>query len=65
LCYTDGLIELIDGKKISFGTKEIEECIMNNHSIEENIKTIIKKQGILEGNIAIVDDISILGMELF
>ncbi|MBP1670220.1 MAG: rsbU 3 [Bacteroidetes bacterium] len=65
LCYTDGLIELIDGKKISFGTKEIEECIMNNHSIEENIQTIIKKQGILEGNAAIVDDISILGMELF
>lgn len=65
LCYTDGLIELIDGKKISFGTKEIEECIMNNHSIEENIQAIIKKQGILEGNTAIVDDISILGIELF
>ncbi len=65
LCYTDGLIELIDGKKISFGTKEIEECIMNNHSIEENIQAIIKKQGILEGNTAIVDDISILGIELY
>lgn len=65
LCYTDGLIELIDGKKISFGTKEIEECIMNNHSIEENIQAIIKKQGILDGNAAIFDDISILGIELF
>jgi phosphoserine phosphatase RsbU/P len=65
LCYTDGLIELIDGKKISFGTKEIEECIMNNNTIEENIKAIIKKQGILDGNTAIVDDISILGIELF
>lgn len=65
LCYTDGLIELIDGKKISFGTKEIEECIMNNNSIEENIQTIIKKQGILDGNAAIFDDISILGIELF
>jgi sigma-B regulation protein RsbU (phosphoserine phosphatase) len=65
LCYTDGLTELIDGKKISFGTKEIEECIINNHSIEENIQTIIKKQGILDGNAAIFDDISILGIELF
>ena len=65
LCYTDGLIELIDGKKISFGTKEIEECIINNHSIEENIQTIIKKQGILDGNAAIFDDISILGIELY
>ncbi|MBN2273754.1 MAG: SpoIIE family protein phosphatase [Bacteroidales bacterium] len=65
LCYTDGLTELIDGKKISFGTKEIEECIINNYSIEENIQTIIKKQGILDGNAAIFDDISILGIELF
>jgi len=65
LCYTDGLTELIDGKKISFGTKEIEECIINNHPIEENIQTIIKKQGILDGNAAIFDDISILGIELF
>lgn len=65
LCYTDGLIELIDGKKISFGTKEIEECIINNHSIEENIQAIIKKQGILDGNTAIFDDISILGIELY
>jgi sigma-B regulation protein RsbU (phosphoserine phosphatase) len=65
LCYTDGLIELIDGKKISFGTKEIEECIINNHSIEDNIQAIIKKQGILDGNTAIFDDISILGIELY
>jgi len=25
LCYTDGLIELLDGKGISYGTTEIEE----------------------------------------
>ncbi|MBN1145431.1 MAG: SpoIIE family protein phosphatase [Bacteroidales bacterium] len=65
ICYTDGLVELIDGKKISFGTKEIEDCIMNNHDIEVNIQAIIKKQGIFEGSAAIFDDISILGIEFF
>jgi sigma-B regulation protein RsbU (phosphoserine phosphatase) len=65
LCYTDGLVELIDGKQISFGTKEIEDCIMNNHSIDENIQAIIKKQGISEGSAAIFDDISMLGIEFF
>jgi sigma-B regulation protein RsbU (phosphoserine phosphatase) len=65
LCYTDGLIELIDGKKISFGTKEIEECLMNAYTIEDNIQAIIKKQGILDGNANIFDDISILGIELY
>ncbi len=65
ICYTDGLVELIDGKQVSFGTKEIEDCIMNNHSIEENIQAIIKKQGIFEGSAAIFDDISMLGIEFF
>ncbi len=65
ICYTDGLVELIDGKQVSFGTKEIEDCIMNNRSIEENIEAIIKKQGIFEGSAAIFDDISILGIEFF
>lgn len=65
LCYTDGLVELIDGKQVSFGTKEIEDCIMNNHSIDDNIKAIIKKQGIFEGSAAIFDDISMLGIEFF
>jgi sigma-B regulation protein RsbU (phosphoserine phosphatase) len=65
ICYTDGLVELIDGKQVSFGTKEIEDCIMNNYHIDENIKAIIEKQGIFEGSAAIFDDISILGIEFF
>jgi sigma-B regulation protein RsbU (phosphoserine phosphatase) len=65
ICYTDGLVELIDGKQVSFGTKEIEDCIMNGHSIDENIQAIIRKQGIFEGSAAIFDDISILGIEFF
>ena len=65
ICYTDGLVELIDGKQVSFGTKEIEDCVMNNFSIDDNIQAIIKKQGIFEGSAAIFDDISILGIEFF
>lgn len=65
ICYTDGLVELIDGKEISFGTKEIEDCIMNNLPIDKNIQEIIRKQGIVEGSAAIFDDISILGIEFF
>jgi phosphoserine phosphatase RsbU/P len=65
ICYTDGLVELIDGKQISFGTKELEDCIMNNSTVEENIRAIIVKQGIYEGSPAIFDDISILGIEFF
>lgn len=65
LCYTDGLVELMDGKGVSFGTGEIEECIFNGKPIENNIQTIIEKQGILEGSTKIFDDISILGVEFF
>ncbi len=65
LCYTDGLVELMDGKGISFGTGEIEENIFNDDSIEKNINSIISKQGILMGSTKIFDDISILGVELF
>ncbi|MBN2214178.1 MAG: SpoIIE family protein phosphatase [Bacteroidales bacterium] len=65
LCYTDGLTDFLDGKGVTSGTEEIEHCIKNNASIEENIKDIIEKQGIHEENKAIFDDISILGVEIF
>lgn len=65
LCYTDGLVELIDGKGISTGTKEIEECLKNTDSIQDNIEQIIQMQGIRDGNTQIFDDISILGIEFF
>ncbi len=65
LCYTDGLTELLDGKGVSIGTEEIEQCMTNEDPIESNIRDIIKIQGIEEGSTAIFDDISILGIELF
>jgi phosphoserine phosphatase RsbU/P len=64
-CYTDGLVELMDGKGVSFGTGEIEECLINNASIQDNIDKIIEKQGIVSGSAKIFDDITILGLEFY
>jgi phosphoserine phosphatase RsbU/P len=63
LCYTDGLVELLDEKEVGYGTQIIEERLSNNKSIEENIDAIIKKQRIMEGSTAIFDDITMLGAE--
>ncbi len=65
LCYTDGLVELMDGRGITTETADIEECLKNDDSIDSNIREIIKKQKILEDSTAIFDDISMLGIELF
>lgn len=62
-CYTDGLVELLDESGIEFGTEKIEGHVTNIHPIHENINDIIESHNILSGNIAIFDDISILGVE--
>lgn len=64
-CYTDGLVELINEDGVSFGTQEIEKSLTNDDGIDENIQEIIKKQCIMEGSIAIFDDISIIGIEFY
>jgi phosphoserine phosphatase RsbU/P len=63
LCYTDGLVELIEDEEVGFGTTFIEKEIFNQESIDNNISEIIKKQNIIEGSAAIFDDISILGLD--
>lgn len=65
LCYTDGLVELLEGENVSIGTKFLEESICNNQSIEENINSIIELKSIKDGNPAIFDDITMLGFEIF
>ena len=65
LCYTDGLVELMDGRGISTDTADIEFSLKNKGSITENIDEIIQRQKILDGSTAIFDDISILGLEIF
>jgi len=61
--YTDGLVELLEDENVEWGTKFIEDRISNEESIANNIAVIIKEQGIEEGNVAIFDDISILGVD--
>jgi sigma-B regulation protein RsbU (phosphoserine phosphatase) len=63
LCYTDGLVELVDENGVEFGTKNIERLVKNPKTIDKNINDIIVDQKILTGSTAIFDDITILGME--
>ena len=63
LCYTDGLVELIEGDTIDYSYKYIEKEICNPNSIDENIMEMIDHHKIIEGNTAIFDDITILGVQ--
>ena len=63
LCYTDGLVEVINDSGVEFGTDKLEVELQNKDSIRQNMDSIIKKQGILEGSASIFDDISILSAE--
>jgi phosphoserine phosphatase RsbU/P len=65
LCYTDGLVEMMDDKEVEFGTTGIELHISNEKSIEESIEGIIADQHILSGNKSVFDDITILGVEFY
>ena len=65
ICYTDGLSELEDEEGHEVGTRVIEEYIVNNESIDKNIKDIISNQKILQGNTSLFDDITIIGVEFF
>ncbi len=65
LCYTDGLVELMDDKEVEFGTNVIEQHISNKLNIKESIDSIIDDQHILSGNKAIFDDITMLGAEFY
>jgi hypothetical protein len=48
---------------VEFGTWNIEKHLSNPRSIQHNIQEIIRAQGILSGNQAIFDDITILGID--
>jgi sigma-B regulation protein RsbU (phosphoserine phosphatase) len=65
LCYTDGLVELLEGENINLATSHLEEQISNDRLLEENITEIIQELSIEEGNIAIFDDITMLGIQVF
>jgi sigma-B regulation protein RsbU (phosphoserine phosphatase) len=64
LCFTDGLVELIEGEDVHLATPILEDLLCNNENIDLNIKQIIEKQGIMEGNPSIFDDITMLGIQI-
>lgn len=63
LCYTDGLVEVLNESGVEFGTEKLEIEMRNEDSIQSNVDAIIEKQGILTGSASIFDDISILSAE--
>jgi len=66
LCYTDGLVELMDETKVHYDTDQIKKRLNNDEHIDKNMATIIKEQNILEDhNNSIFDDISMIGIEFY
>jgi phosphoserine phosphatase RsbU/P len=64
LCYTDGLVEFLDDKDISFTVDILQEEITNADTIDNNIIHIIDRLSINESNTSIFDDITILGIQI-
>jgi len=66
LCYTDGLVEVMDETKVHYETDQIKNRLSNSDHIDKNLATIIREQNILEDeNSTIFDDISIIGIEFY
>ncbi len=63
ICYTDGIVELENDKKIQFGTETMEQCMKNDNSINYIIDDIIEKLNIHKGENDFFDDISLMGIE--
>ena len=65
LCYTDGLVEMLDESGIEIATTALEQQVSNENTIHDNIAKIIETQHIMTGNKAIFDDITMLGVEFY
>ncbi len=65
LCYTDGLVEVVEDNEVAYGTIAIEKQLSNLEPIEKNIENIIASQHILSDNKSVFDDVTMLGVEFF
>jgi len=65
LCYTDGLVEMMEESGVEIGTTYLENFMATNNNIQQTIDNIIESQHILSGNKAIFDDITMLGIEFY
>ncbi|QKG81028.1 PP2C family protein-serine/threonine phosphatase [Tenuifilum thalassicum] len=59
ICYTDGLVETVDGDKVIYSTKIIEEILPSNQSVDKIIEKIAQERT----SEKVFDDISLLGFE--
>ena len=66
LCYTDGLVEVMDETKVHYDTDQIKSRLANDERIDKNMATILREQNILEDeNHTFFDDISMIGIEFY
>lgn len=63
ICYTDGLAELENDNKEEIGLSELEKCMSNEKSVQENFRCLQKTLDLKKGNPALFDDITILGVD--
>jgi len=63
ICYTDGIVELENDKKVEFGTSIMEKCMIKDESINIIIDEIIEKLNQHKGANDFFDDISLMGIE--
>jgi len=65
LCYTDGLVEVLNEGNVDTETVFLEEALSNSDRIDLNIADIITKQNFLKDSENIFDDISMLGLHFY
>jgi len=63
LCYTDGLVEVLRDTVVEVDLKAIEFQVVNDDSIDSNLKSIIRVQHLDVENPEVFDDVSIVGLE--
>ena len=63
ICFTDGLAELENENHEEIGLAELEKCMSNNLSVNENFNCLQKTLNLKKGNPALFDDITILGID--
>lgn len=63
LCFTDGLVELEVGDKMEIGMKLISNLFSNNKNLRDTFLDLTRHIDLGKKNKAVVDDISLFGIE--
>ena len=65
ICFTDGLAELENENKEEIGLAELEKCMSNQQTVDNNFLCLQEVLNLKKGNPALFDDITILGIDFF